>query len=45
MREGTGRPSGKITVEAVVTASGNSIIRQVYIDGQPYADVMRNQGR
>ena len=45
VREGTGRPTGKITVEAVVTPSGTSFIRQVYIDGQPYADVMRKQGR
>ena len=45
VREGTGRPSGKITVEAVVTPSGTAFIRQVYIDGQPYADAMRKQGR
>ncbi len=45
VREGTGRPSGAITVEAVVTPSGTAFIRQVYIDGQPYADVMRKQGR
>ena len=45
VREGTGRPAGKITVEAVVTPSGTSFIRQVYIDGQPYADAMRKQGR
>jgi uncharacterized membrane-anchored protein len=45
VREGTGRPSGKITVEAAVTASDNSIIREVYIDGKPFAEVMRNQGR
>ena len=45
VREGTGRPTGKITVEAVVSPSGAGMIRQVYIDGQPYADVMRNQGR
>lgn len=45
VREGTGRPAGKITVEAVVTPSGTSFIRQVYIDGKPYADVMRNLGR
>jgi len=45
VREGTGRPTGTITVEAVVTSSGTSFIRQVYIDGHPYADVMRKQGR
>jgi hypothetical protein len=45
VREGTGRPSGIITVEAVVTRLGTAFIRQVYIDGQPYADAMKNQGR
>jgi hypothetical protein len=45
VREGTGRPSGAITVEAVVTSSGSAFIRQVYIDGRPYADVMRTQSR
>jgi uncharacterized membrane-anchored protein len=43
VREGTGRPSGKITVEAAVSRSGTAIIRQVYIDGKPYAEVMKNQ--
>jgi uncharacterized membrane-anchored protein len=45
VREGTGRPTGKITVEAALTPSGSAFIRQVYIDGKPYADVMRNQVR
>jgi uncharacterized membrane-anchored protein len=45
VREGTGRPAGKITVEAALTTSGSAFIRQVYIDGKPYADVMRNQPR
>ena len=45
VREGTGRPSGKITVEAAVSASDSSIIREVYIDGRPYGEVMRGQGR
>jgi hypothetical protein len=45
VREGTGRPSGKITVEAAVSASDSSMIREVYIDGRPYGEVMRGQGR
>jgi uncharacterized membrane-anchored protein len=45
VREGTGRPSGIITVEAVVTRLGTAFIRQVYIDGKPYVEVMRTQSR
>jgi uncharacterized membrane-anchored protein len=45
VREGTGRPSGIITVEAVVTRLGTAFIRQVYIDGKPYVEVMRSQSR
>src|SRR5687768_15406510 len=35
VREGTGQPRGSITVEAVVTASGTPMIRQVFVDGKP----------
>lgn len=45
VREGTGGPRGKLTVEAAVPLSGNAIIRQVYIDGKPYAEVMKSQAR
>ena len=45
VREGTGQPHGTLTVEAAVTPSGDAIIRQVFIDGRPYADVMRTQTR
>jgi uncharacterized membrane-anchored protein len=38
--EGTGNPTGRLTVQAVVTSSGRATIRQVYVDGKPYADAM-----
>lgn len=41
--EGTGNPRGKLTVQAVVADSGKASIKQVFIDGKPYADVMRQQ--
>jgi uncharacterized membrane-anchored protein len=43
VREGTGEPRGALTVEAVVPASGRAMIRQVFVDGKPYADVMRSR--
>ena len=45
VREGTGNPSGKITVEVAVPASGQGVIRQVFVDGQPYAEAMRASAR
>jgi uncharacterized membrane-anchored protein len=42
VREGTGNPRGKLTVQAVVPASGQARIKQVFIDGKPYADVMKH---
>ena len=39
--EGTGNPAGKLTVQAVVPASGRATIQQVYVDGQPYAAAMK----
>jgi uncharacterized membrane-anchored protein len=39
--EGTGNPVGEVTVEVSVPPSGRGIIRQVYLDGLPYAEVMR----
>ena len=41
VREGTGNPRGKITVEAVVPASGRASIRQVFLNGKPYAEAMK----
>ena len=44
VREGTGNPSGKLTVRAVVPASGRASIQQVFLDGQPYAEAMKAAG-
>jgi uncharacterized membrane-anchored protein len=41
--EGTGNPRGKLTVLAAVSQSGQASIKQVFIDGKPYAEVMRGQ--
>ncbi|MFM2400403.1 MAG: hypothetical protein RL341_2560 [Pseudomonadota bacterium] len=43
--EGTGNPRGEITVQAVVDGSGNALIRNVLIDGVPYAQAMAKQRR
>jgi uncharacterized membrane-anchored protein len=40
--EGTGNPRGKLTVEAVLSKSGRASIKEVFIDGRPYRDVMRD---
>jgi uncharacterized membrane-anchored protein len=41
VREGTGEPVGKLTVQAVVPASGRASIKQVFLDGKPYAAAMK----
>jgi uncharacterized membrane-anchored protein len=41
--EGKGNPRGKLTVEAVVPASGHASIKRVFVDGIPYAEAMRKQ--
>ena len=38
--EGTGNPVGTLTVEVSVPKSGRGIIREVYLDGRPYAEAM-----
>lgn len=38
--EGTGNPTGKLTVEAAVPKSGKAVIKQVFVDGKPYREVM-----
>jgi hypothetical protein len=43
VREGTGEPRGKLTVQAVVPASGRASIKQVLLDGKPYAEAMKEQ--
>ena len=45
VREGTGNPRGKLTVEAVVPASGRASIKQVLLDGKPYAEAMKANSR
>jgi uncharacterized membrane-anchored protein len=40
--EGTGNPTGKLTVQAVVSASGRASIKQVFVDGKPYAGAMKD---
>ena len=41
--EGTGNPVGKLTVEAAVSGSGQARIKPVYVDGKPYAEVMKER--
>jgi uncharacterized membrane-anchored protein len=39
--EGTGNPHGKLTVQAAVDKSGTARIKEVFVDGQPYAKAMK----
>lgn len=39
--EGNGNPNGKLTVQAAVPSSGNALIKQVFVDGKPFADAMK----
>jgi uncharacterized membrane-anchored protein len=41
--EGTGNPRGRITVDVAVSGNGKASIKQVYIDGRPYSEVMSSQ--
>jgi len=43
--EGTGNPQGKLTAQVAVGSSGRATIKEVFIDGQPYASVMKNSAR
>jgi len=43
--EGTGNPRGKLTVQAAVSSSGRASIKEVFVDGRPYIQVMKEQGR
>jgi uncharacterized membrane-anchored protein len=43
--EGTGHPQGKLTVQAAVAKSGRASIKEVFVDGVPYAEAMKGQGR
>jgi uncharacterized membrane-anchored protein len=42
--EGTGNPAGKLTVQAVVPASGHAGIKEVFVNGKPYVVAMKNSG-
>lgn len=39
--EGTGNPRGKLTVQAAVANSGRANIKQVFVDGKPYAEAIK----
>jgi len=41
VREGTGNPRGKLTVQAAVPDSGQARIKAVFVDGKPYAQAMK----
>jgi uncharacterized membrane-anchored protein len=43
--ENTGNPSGKITVSAVVPASGRASIKEVFVDGKPYVEAMKHEAQ
>jgi uncharacterized membrane-anchored protein len=45
VREGTGNPHGKITVQVAIPASGQGSIKQVFLDGKPYAEAMTGVAR
>jgi uncharacterized membrane-anchored protein len=45
VREGTGNPNGKLTVDVAIPSSGKGIIREVYLDGVKYAEAMKKQGQ
>jgi uncharacterized membrane-anchored protein len=42
--ENTGNPTGKLTVQAIVPASGHPKIKEVFADGKPYGETMKNTG-
>lgn len=41
--EGTGNPQGKLTVQAAVTKAGRANIKEVFLDGKPYAEAMKSK--
>ena len=41
--EGTGNPHGKLTALVVVTKSGRASIKEVFLDGKPYAEAMKGE--
>jgi uncharacterized membrane-anchored protein len=45
VREGSGNPPGKITVQVAVPHSGRGQIKAVFLDGKPFTEAMREVGR
>ena len=43
--EGTGQPNGTLTVEVAVDSAGRGTIKQVFLDGKPYAKAMKGQAK
>lgn len=41
VREGAGNPRGKLTVQVAVPASGQGRIKEVLVDGRPYAQAVK----
>ena len=39
--EGTGNPTGKLTAQVVVPASGHGRVKEMFVDGKPYAGAMK----
>ncbi|MFN0069200.1 MAG: GDYXXLXY domain-containing protein [Limisphaerales bacterium] len=40
--EGQGNPVGKLTVEVAVAGSGQALIKQVFLDGRPFREAMKD---
>ncbi|MGA2786702.1 MAG: GDYXXLXY domain-containing protein [Verrucomicrobiota bacterium] len=43
--EGTGNPTGKLTAQVVVPASGRGRVKEVLVDGKPYAEAVKDTTR
>jgi uncharacterized membrane-anchored protein len=43
--EGTGNPAGKLTAQVVVPASGRGRVKEVFVNGRPYAEAMKGTDR
>jgi uncharacterized membrane-anchored protein len=43
--EGTGNPIGKLTAQIIVPASGHGHVKEVFVDGKPYAEAMKDAVR
>ena len=43
--EGTGNPTGKLTAQVVVPVSGRGRVKDVFVNGKPYAEAMKDIGR